>query len=162
MKELLIIRSVSLQQLDTNILALRKIFTDCSISVLTHEHGEKLTEKYKMVDRVYIYPYSGKFSFQNKAPALKGKHFDKVVVPVTNLSGAGFINVFLFALTLPAKEFYLCNLVSDVRILKRRQIIWKGLNHYIFSSLALLLTALLVLPACLYLGAALKIIQRRE
>ncbi len=46
MKNILIIRSVSFQQLDLNLPAIKEKYSPCSISLLTHEHGVKLAEQF--------------------------------------------------------------------------------------------------------------------
>ncbi|MDG0794581.1 hypothetical protein OMP38_29885 [Cohnella ginsengisoli] len=57
MQEVLIVRSVGFQQLDNNLPKIKEKFPNSRLSILTHEHGVKLAEKYGDIDRIYSYPY---------------------------------------------------------------------------------------------------------
>lgn len=120
MKSLLLIRSVSFQQLDNNLAHIRAAFPDHSIHLLTHEHGRRLAEKYTAIANIVIYPHCGAFTAGIEIPDLGP--YDAVLVPVTNLSGAGFINVFQFAASLPAERLYCCNLVGKIAAHSRAEI----------------------------------------
>lgn len=115
MKELLIIRSASFQQLDLNLPEIKKKFPNYKISILTHEHGVKLAEKYEDIKQIYVYPYKDGFSIKRKVKKFNNKIFDALIVPVTNVSGAGFSNVLLFSLSIKAKKKYQCNVISEIK-----------------------------------------------
>jgi len=162
MKELLIIRSVSFQQLDKNLVAILERFPDHKISLLTHEHGVLLAQKYKAIEQIYVYPYKEGFAYRRKVKELKDREFDTVIIPVTNLSGAGFMNVFLFSLALKAKQRFVCNVVSEFRRVSKTSILLMGLRNQLFSSLSILLTLVVGLFTILLLPFKLYQIQNRE
>ncbi|MDK2789028.1 MAG: hypothetical protein PWP07_2273 [Epulopiscium sp.] len=141
-KRLLIIRSISFQQLDTNLIEIKKHFEGYEIHLLTHEHGKKLAEKYKDIDKIWIYPYKSGFHFKNKCEDLNKQFFDAIIIPVTNLSGTGFVNVFLFSLTIPAKQRYICNLVSDIKSISQGGIGWLWFRSGVYSLLSYILAAI--------------------
>lgn len=90
LKNALIIRSASFQQLDKNFPAIEEALPDHRFQMLTHEHGVKLAEKYKLLSKIYVYPYKQSFSFWRPVQEFKDQKFDCVIVPVSNLTGAGF------------------------------------------------------------------------
>ena len=161
MKELLIIRSVSFQQLDKNISVITQRFPEHNIHILTHEHGVLLAQKYKMIKGIYVYPYRSGFSYGKKVPELKEKPFDVVIVPVTNLSGAGFFNVFLFSLSIKAGQRFCCNVVSDLNEFKPAEIILSGLRNVLFKLIARIGTAIFAIPMGLYLILKLRFMEKR-
>jgi hypothetical protein len=109
---LLVVRSVSFQQLDASLEAVRARFPSHAIDVLTHEHGRELAASYRTVDSVIVYPEPGPFTRGAWRPP-PGVTWDVVVVPVANLTGAGFANVFDFARPL-GPSVYRCNLAGDI------------------------------------------------
>lgn len=162
MKELLIIRSVSFQQLDKNIVAICKHFPDHRINLLTHEHGLLLAQKYKAIDKIYVYPYKENFAYRRKVRELKEKDFDSIIIPVTNLSGAGFVNVFLFSLSLKAKKRYVCNVISELREITTTRIMLIGLKNKLISLFSFLLTLVMGFFAIIILPLKLYQIQNKE
>lgn len=149
MKELLIVRSVSFQQLDLNLPKIRSKFPNYNLNILTHAHGVKLAEKYDDINQIYIYDYKESFNFKHKSKSLKDKKFDILIIPVSNITGAGFANVFSFALTIKSKKKYMCNLVSDIKYISNLNIITKVIINFIYKGLAYILTfilALLLIP----------------
>ena len=149
MKKLLIIRSVSFQQLDTNIVKIIEKFCDYEIHILTHEHGRVLAEKYRGIEKIWIYPYKSAFSFKSTCVDITGMTFDAVVIPVTNIGASGFQNVFMFALTIKSIKYYVCNLVSEIdEISKTRIIIHSFLKAIVmlFSCLLSILFVVVALP----------------
>lgn len=140
MKKMLIIRSVSFQQLDLNLPEIKKRFPDYEISLLTHAHGVALAEKYQDIAQVYVYPYTEGFSAKKKVPDLEGKTFDVLVVPVTNLTGCGFLNVLAFGTKIKSREYYMCNVVSDITKTGRGKIFGKRCLEGIQKVLAFLLS----------------------
>ena len=160
MKEVLIIRSVSFQQLDLNLTAIAERYRDCRISILTHEHGLLLARKYQYISRVYVYPFKEGFSFLRPVKELRGKVFDTVIIPVSNLSGAGFLNVLFFSLTLKSGSRMICNLVSELKPVTPWQIIRRGVSNKVWSLIALLLTLILAIPVLSLLPFGLKRIEK--
>lgn len=160
MKEILIIRSVSFQQLDLNLAAIKKQYRDCRFSVLTHEHGLLLAQKYQDIAQVYVYPFKEGFSFLRPVKELQGKVFDTVIIPVSNLSGAGFLNVLFFSLTIKCKSRIICNLISELRPVTSGQIIRYGVINKVWSLLSLLLTLFLAIPVLFLLPFGLKRIEK--
>jgi hypothetical protein len=142
-KEVLIIRSVSFQQLDQNLSKIKEHFPNGELSILTHEHGVKLAEKYNDIAYVYSYPVKGSFSYRRRAKALQGKRFDDIVIPVANLSGLGFFNVLLFSLTLSARRRWICNLVGELREISPARIVGMGVQNALFRGVSLALTGLM-------------------
>lgn len=136
MKELLIIRSVSFQQLDLNIPEIKKKFPNHSISILTHEHGIKLAEKYEDIQKIYVYPYKDGFSIKRRVKEFINKTFDVLLIPITNISGAGFSNVFLFSLSIKAKRKYKCNVVSEIKEYTNIKVALEELFQLIYKLLA--------------------------
>ncbi|HUC91995.1 MAG TPA: hypothetical protein VMS09_08200 [Paenibacillus sp.] len=137
MREVLIVRSVSFQQLDKNLPAIKSRFPDCRLSILTHEHGVKLAEKYADIHQVYAYPVKGGFSCFRQAKGLRGKSFDAVVIPVGNLTGLGFFNVLMFTLRISAPQRWVCNLVSDIRQIRTGTILRMGIKNTLYKGAAL-------------------------
>lgn len=157
MEEILIIRSAGFQQLDKNLPEIVRRFPGHRISLLTHEHGVQLASKYADIHQVYVYPYVGGFQARHKVPEFRGKKFDKVIVLVTNITGAGFSNVMNYSLTVKAKNRFVCNLVSDFRETSVFNIRSTGVRNVIFAGLAGLLTGV----AALFMLALLPMQWRR-
>ena len=157
MKELLIIRSVSFQQLDKNLPVIKERYPDCKISVLTHEHGALLARKYKDVETVYVYPFREGFSYKNKA---KDKFFDVVIIPVANITAAGFFNVLKFSLSIKTGQRMICNVVSEMREIKPAAIRLMGLRNGMITALSTALTGIVAIPLILFLPLRLFLLQR--
>lgn len=151
MKRLLIIRSVSLQQLDSNIIEIKKKFPEYHISLLAHEHGAKLAEKYDDIDDIVVYPFNCSFSWHNQARFDDLEEFDDLVVPVGNISGAGFFNVMFFSLFIPTKRRWLCNLVSDIKPLSTFAIVMLGIRNFVFSVVSIAITCAISIVAIPFL-----------
>ncbi|HOP74684.1 MAG TPA: hypothetical protein PLC07_06465 [Bacillota bacterium] len=161
MKELLIIRSVSFQQLDKNLAAIAKAYPDHRISILTHEHGVMLAQKYRQVNDIYVYPYKEGFKLKNKVPVLKDKTFDVVIVPVTNITGAGFFNVLLFSLGLKASKRVLCNVRSEFKEVRRFSVLCLGLKNLAISVLSSVSTAVLAVFVIPFLPFKLRNLEKK-
>ena len=202
MKEVLIIRSVSFQQLDKNLPAVKDLFPGHKISILTHEHGALLARKYRDVETVYIYPFREGFRYRNKAsergncktcrlhrergrparilrrflyagetPALpcqrfcnyleiNDKNFDAVIIPVANITGAGFFNVLKYSLSINARQRMICNVVSEIREIKPAAIRLTGLKNGIISALSMVLTGVMAVPLVLFLPLRLFLLRK--
>ena len=154
-KRVLIIRSVSFQQLDRNVVRVIEMFPGSDFCLLTHSHGVNRARKYGMLSDVFDYRSRKNFSFFFIPRWLKGERFDAVVVPVTNKTGAGFLNVFLLALRLkglrPPGRIYCCNLVSDIWHIPGRKIVFQAGRSLFFSAAALVpvLVSLPIIPVLL-------------
>lgn len=155
-KKLLVIRSVSFQQLDKNILRILERFpvSEYDYSLLTHTHGTNRARKYEMVTEILDYGSRGNFSFFHIPSALKGKRFDTVVVPVTNITGTGFLNVLSMTLRLKTGNVSICNLVSEFRPVSRIKILSGWAAAFLYTLAAGLGTVLLIalLPLILLVG----------
>ena len=160
MKDILIIRSVSFQQLDKNLPIVKKRFPDHKISVLTHEHGAPLARKYKDVETVYIYPYRGGFQYKDRANEISGTIFDAVIIPVANITGAGFFNVLKFSLSIKTGRRMICNVTSEITEIKPAAIRLIGVKNGMFSALSMVLTSVLALPLVLFLPLRLFLLQK--
>lgn len=162
MKEVLIIRSASFQQLDKNMEAIEKRYKGHKISMLTHEHGVKLAEKYKNIDKVYVYPYKDGFKYSQRVEELRDKEFETVIIPVTNISGAGFFNVLLFSLTVKAKKRVICNLVSDIWEISKPKIISTGIKNALISGLSRFISLICGVFVSILLPFKLRYIEKKE
>lgn len=143
MKNILIIRSVSFQQLDLNLPSIKEKYGQCNISLLTHEHGVKLAEKYSDINKIYVYPYKSGFNIKNKVKELEDKEFDIVIVPVTNITGGGFFNVLKFSKSIKAKERVMCNVISELKLFSMADIYAMQLKNYCMNTISFICTAIL-------------------
>lgn len=162
MKKLLIIRSVPIQQLDNNLPEIIKEFPDHEITLLTHAHGIKLAEKYNEVNKIMVYPFKAKFSPRIKWTELDTMSYDIVIVPVANLTGAGFFNVLLFSLKISAKEIYMCNLVSKIVKINKSKLIVKSIFHGFWMFLSSIVTIVLSIPLIPILPLILKRLEKNS
>lgn len=162
MKEILIIRSVSFQQLDMTLHGVVASYPNSKISLLTHEHGVKLAEKYRAITEIISYPYRQSFSFFRPVNTFRGRHFDCVIIPVTNITGAGFFNVLLFSLSLNTKQRVICNVVSQFREINSVEIVLGGFRHVIFSAISLIGAGLVCLFAVPYLLYKLPQLEKKQ
>lgn len=161
MKNILIVRSVSFQQLDLNLPAIKEKYAPCNISLLTHEHGVKLAEKYSDIDKIYVYPIKNGFNIANKVKELANINFDVVVVPVTNINGGGFFNVLKFSKCINTKERVMCNVVSDVKAFTIRKIYWMEFKTVIMQIISFLATIILSPLMLILLLLKLKKIEKK-
>jgi hypothetical protein len=161
MKEILIIRSVSFQQLDKNLPVIKERYPDREISVLTHEHGALLARKYKDVSNVYIYPFREGFSYKDKVSEFNDKKFDVVIIPVANISAAGFFNVLKFSLSIKTGRRMICNVVSEMREIKPSTIRLTGIRNGIITALSIVLTGIVAVPLILILPLRLFMLQKK-
>lgn len=141
MARLLIIRSVGLQQLDKTLPAVRAAYPNHEIHVLTHAHAAEAVRSYQDVDHTHIYPYREGFSMFR--PFREGGPWDVVIVPVGNLTGAGFFNVFLFAARFKSKTFAWVNLVESIQPFQKLGLLAKGIGQILYYVFALISTIIL-------------------
>ena len=141
MNKILIVRSAPIQQLDASLSKIKQKFDSPIISILSHEHAIELLNKYECIDKCITYPYKESFDISRRAKFDDGERFDHAVVMVGNLSGCGFQNVLFFALSLPVRKIWICNLIGEVTPISRAGIILKSFRNQVFKFLALLSTA---------------------
>jgi len=161
MKNILIIRSVSFQQLDLNLPAIKEKYGECKISLLTHEHGVKLAEKYSDIEKIYVYPYKDGFNIVNAVNELSNINFDVVVVPVTNINGGGFFNVLKFSKSINAKERAICNVISDISSFTMGDIYLLEIRSFLMKVISILATAIISPIVLIALLLKLKFIEKK-
>jgi hypothetical protein len=141
-KVVLIIRSVSFQQLDKNLEAVSRRFPGHEFHLLTHPHGRERAGSYALIDRIFDYDSRRNFSFFHVPCLIRRKKensvlpYEAVVVPVTNKTGVGFLNVMMMALRIPSRGVYVCNMTSEIWTVSHRQIVLRSLRSSAFSLLA--------------------------
>jgi hypothetical protein len=163
-KKILIIRSVSFQQLDKNLTAIVKQFPpqEYEIHLMTHSHGLERAKSYGSISKIIDYDSRKNFNFFHLPKSLKQKQpkYHTILVPVTNKSGVGFLNVLTLTLRIPSQSIYFCNLVSEMTQITRTGIMMQMIRAALFSSLAAVITipmAILTLP---FLLVSLKMRKR--
>ncbi|MBV4428304.1 glycosyltransferase family 9 protein [Clostridium tyrobutyricum] len=161
MKNILIIRSVSFQQLDLNIAAIKDKYPGYSIDILTHEHGVKLAQKYRNIDNIYVYPYKEGFKYGNRVEEIQNKKFDIVVIPVTNISGVGFFNVLRYSKMILADKRVICNVVSNMREISDFQIYFMNIKSGLFKIFSIVLTAVMSIFMIIFLPLKLRKITKK-
>lgn len=150
-KKALIIRSASFQQLDQNLPELQLQMPDYSFDLLTHEHGVKLAQKYEGIAQVIAYPYKDSFSNRLKVGSLKDKHYDVVIVLVTNVTGVGFWNVIQFAYTISADKYLQCNMHSELKVLTKLGVLKGSAVRVLQKMMSVVATAAVALFAIPFL-----------
>lgn len=161
MKNILIIRSVSFQQLDLNIPVIKDKYSPCSISILTHEHGVKLAEKYSYINQIYIYPYKDGFNINHKVNGLAKSNFDLVVVPVTNINGGGFFNVLNFSKSINCKERVICNVIGNITPFTINKIYLLEIKNFLMKLISILATIIVSPIVLIVLLIKLKSIEKK-
>ncbi|MBF0515909.1 MAG: hypothetical protein HQK97_02155 [Nitrospirae bacterium] len=131
-KHILVIRCTNLQHLDKVFSKLRAEFPGAAITLLTHRHGAAAAADY--TDSVVVYPYTENYGFFRSLKSLDSMNFDAIVVPVGNVSGSGFLNVFLFTLTIKAGARFMCNLPLELIPLSRLNIISLMLRNTVYTA----------------------------
>ena len=147
MTNILIVRSAPIQQLDASISKIKQKFDSPDISILSHEHSIELLNKYGGIKKCITYPFKGSFDICRKAKFDAEEKFDHAVVMVGNLSGCGFHNVLFFALSLPVRKIWICNLIGDLTPISRAGIILKSFRNQLFKFAAFLSTTIFCLLA---------------
>lgn len=147
-KKVLIIRSVSFQQLDKNLEKIEEQFPvsggEWECHLLTHDHGTRRAASYKAITQIIAYGSRRNFTFFHLPLCLRKsrKNYEAIIVPVTNKTGAGFLNVLAMTLRIPSASIYICNLTSDIWKVSRKKIVFQVVKSALFS----LLSVVLVLP----------------
>lgn len=133
MTNILIVRSAPIQQLDASISKITQKFDSPDISILSHEHAIELLNKYECINKCITYPFKESFDISRKAKFDTGERFDHAIIMVGNLSGCGFQNVLFFALSLPVRKIWICNLIGEIIPLSRAGIIFKSFRNQLFK-----------------------------
>ena len=149
MTKVLIVRSAPIQQLDASLTKIRSVFQNPSISILSHQHSVELLQKYHDIERIIPYPYKDSFDFKRKVSFDSVSQFDHAVVMVGKLSRSGFVTVLLFALALPVKKIWICNLIGQLKFISKplvALITARNLFYKLFSSILCLSFCFLIFP----------------
>lgn len=148
-KKILIIRSVSFQQLDVNMLRIAGNFPpdEYDYWLLTHTHGVNIARKYPAIKEIIDYGYRRNFSPFHLPSGIKKESFNAVIIPVTNITGMGFLNVKLLAYRCKSATLLQCNLVSQFTPVSRKRLLLETGRSFIWGILAGGGTALLALAA---------------
>ena len=147
MLDILIVRSAPIQQLDASLSKIQQKFSNPTMSILSHKHSIELLNKYDGIKKCITYPFKESFDISRKAKFDGGERFDHVVVMVGNLSGCGFQNVLFFAMSLPARKIWICNLIGELTPISRAGIMLKSFRNQLFKFAAFLSTAIFCLLA---------------
>ncbi len=145
MKEgkVLIVRSVSIQLLDKLLPIITKKFgNSVDYFLLTHSHSVKRVEKYKNIDKIMEYKKKGDFSIFSIPKEMKKVFFDYIIIPVSNFSGAGFLNVLIMTLLLRTKNIYVINSKGEIKKISKGEILIKSFFFFVYSIIAIFLTIL--------------------
>lgn len=165
MKEkVLIIRSVSFQQLDQNLAAIVKEFPPESfqLHLLTHRHGMERAQTYDALSNIIDYEHRGNFTLFHLPSTLKKTGYDTVIVPVTNKTGLGFLNVLALAFRIRSMRIMVCNMVSELRQVSRASILLRGVKAVLFSLIAGLGTLVVGVVLSPYLLIRLVLAKKRK
>lgn len=131
---ILIIRSTSIQHLALVIRRVSSLYPGARIDVLAHSHSVESVKQMNGVSSIIAYPSTRDFS-----PFIIGclplNNYHLVVVPVSNISGAGYENVLLLALRFRKKQVVLCNKNGEMISLPLKKILEKAL--WLFASIPL-------------------------
>ena len=140
--KILLIRSVSMQQLDKNLPDIYKSFPDHELYILTHSHNIKNCKKYKGIRSILDYKKKGSFNPFYIDKDLINEKFDTVIFFVSNIEGHGFLNVSLLAQRLTSRSVLRCNLNSKIKRITKIQTFLALLK----TSLIFPLSAILSIP----------------
>jgi hypothetical protein len=149
-KKALIVRSVSFQQLDKNMKGITQRFPGYEFHLLTHSHGIDCAQGYASISEVIDYGSRKNFSLFHVPEVLKNLKkkeavYDVIIVPVTNKTGTGFLNVLLMAYRIRSGTIYICNLVSEIWEVPRAAILYRAFKSFLFSIISTLMTVPLTL-----------------
>jgi len=125
-----------MQQLDNLMSKLYTEYPDADFFILTHSHAIKRCEKYKKIAGIIDYKSSKNFGFFHIPENINKYNFDMIIIPVTNISGVGFFNVFLMSLRIKSKKLFLYNLQSEKREIKKKNILFHLFKSILFSTIS--------------------------
>ncbi|KJR41847.1 hypothetical protein MCHI_002224 [Candidatus Magnetoovum chiemensis] len=143
MKNILIIRTTSFQNLDRILKTLKITHNSIeTITVLTHEHGKAFAEKYDDINTVLVYPFKGNFSVFKYPKNMENLRFDTTIIPVDNLTGRGYLNVYIFTLRINTKNRLTINKKQEIKPLSKKHIAFLTLNSYLYFTTSLMFTTI--------------------
>ncbi|MBI5187389.1 MAG: hypothetical protein HZA01_16910 [Nitrospinae bacterium] len=132
---ILIIRSTSIQHLALVIRRVSSLYPGARIDVLAHPHSVESVKQMSGVNSIITYPSASDFS-----PFAIGdfprNSYPLVVVPVSNMSGAGYENVLLLALRFRKRQIVMCNKNGEVISLPLKKILERALWRFASIPLA--------------------------
>lgn len=160
-KRLLIVRSVSFQQLDLLLPVLSAAYPRHELHLLTHLHGVAIAKTYPQLSIVHGYPYRERFRFGRSLSGLFDGEFDAVVVPVANAGGGGYFNVLLFSFGLPARRRLICLPDGELSELTAVGLAGRVLRQAVLVPLAALLALPMVVAASVALPMRLWAMRSR-
>lgn len=140
MKKLLIVRSASFWQLDINLPQIKKQFSDYQLAILTHSSGVDKAKEYECISEIYEYKYNGSFNKKNVVKEIQNQKFDAVIILVTNLTGAFFENAIGYGCSIRAKEYYICNMVSELEKITKFNLFQRKFINLVIKICAGILT----------------------
>lgn len=139
-KKILVVRTVSFEQLDRVIKRLKEDGPMSVIMILTHSHGKDMAAQYFGKENIFVYNRRGNYTLFHLPRELSGHVFDEVILPVTNLRGNGFFNVFLFSVRVSAKKRYIMNVNLKKRLLTYRLITGSFVLRTLYFLISILLS----------------------
>ncbi len=143
--KVLIIRSVSIQLLDKLLPIITKKFgNSVDYLLLTHSHSVKRVKKYRNIDKIIEYKKKGDFNIFSIPKEIKKMFFDYILIPVSNFSGAGFLNVLIMTLLLRTKNIYIINSKGEIKKISKGKILIKSFFSFIYAIISVFLTILLL------------------
>jgi len=146
MKKILIIRSVSLQLLDKQLPKILEYFgKENEYNLLTHAHSIERCKKYKGLREILKYENKRDFNLFGFPKDLKERYYDIVIIPFSNITGSGFLNVLLFSLRIKATSLYTINSRGKILKLNKVKIIRKTFFS-LFNSIISVLSTIIVSP----------------
>lgn len=144
----LIIRSTSTQNLEKQMPSISEHLANGTVDVLTHKEGYgSIQEKFPDAG-IVLYPFEEDFSpsrvlFGTLADQ-KIRKYKTVVVPMSNRSGDGYLNVLLFSLFLNPDRIVSCDKQGTLRTVSKRHILLRSVKEGTLVVPTLALTLLMV------------------
>jgi hypothetical protein len=144
----LIIRSTSTQNLEKLAPSILAGLAPRGVDVLTHGEGTgSIREKFPDAG-IVPYPFAEDFSFRRiwfgEIPGLTPGRYKTVVVPMSNRSGAGYLNVFLLAWVLHPDRIVSCDKQGTLRTVSKSRVVYLTAKEGLLVVPTLFLTALMV------------------
>ena len=113
------------------------------------------------METVYVYPFREGFTYKNKVSEIKDKNFDAVIIPVANVTAAGFFNVLKFSLSIKTGRRVICNIVSEMREISPAAIRLTGIRNGMITALSIALTCVAAVPLLLFLPLGLFLLRKK-
>jgi len=132
---ILIIRSTSIQHLALAVHQAQSKYASAKIDCLTHPHSLDSVREMQGINAIHPYPSTRNFS-PFTAPASCRGNYALVIVPVSNMTGAGFENVLLLALRFQKRRIVLCDLRGGLIPISRGKILARALRQFAATPLA--------------------------